>query len=155
MDLSKMSKEEKRHLVETQGFVQGDVWGGPRKKRYYTPDGRVVYKPPSEREFQRLDKNGKVVEQGIRDANYDEGLLDTMPTELKLYCRWCDKWHDTEQQIEDCKAKQKKLETWGMEMARRMHPKDFEKADKMAEFEDRLNKQDEKLDAILKAVGGK
>lgn len=150
-----MDKEKRRQLLETQGYVMGETWGGPRKKRYYTPDGRVMFAVPSEREYQRKDENGKIIEQGIRDANYDKGWLDVMPSEKKLYCQWCDKWHDTEDEIEDCKTKHKKLETWGMNMARKMHPKDFEKADKMAALEERINKQDDKLDAILKALEAK
>jgi len=74
---------------------------GVLKKTYYTPDGRTIKAPPSMRNYIIKGTN----EGGIRDANYDKGWLETMPSELKPYCGGCDKWHDTQEGVDECISK--------------------------------------------------
>ena len=90
-----------RQELEIQGYTMSPMWGGPKKKKYYTPDGREVWKVPSLREY-AVKKDGKIIEEGTRDANYDQGLIDVLPEVLKVYCGGCDKWHDTDKEVAAC-----------------------------------------------------
>jgi hypothetical protein len=145
--------EDKKQLLEIQGYAIVRPTGGQPRKTYYTPDGRKIRAIPCMREYQATVDG--VIETGERDANYDKGWLDRMPTELKLYCRHCDKWHDTEQEIEMCAEKHKKLETWGMQQARRMHPQDFETVDRFQKIEDRVGGLESGMNEILGILRGK
>ena len=94
--------------IEASGYgITADIGGLPRQT-YYTPDGRVVKAIPGKREYVVKDKNGKVIESGTRDANYDKGWLPAMPTEFKLHCSGCDRWHNTQEEIDACISKKKK-----------------------------------------------
>ena len=137
----------KEGQLEAAGYYFSAPTGGQPRKTYYTPDGRKIRAIPSMREYQMKHEDG-TMETGERDANYDKGWLDQMPTVLKLYCKHCDKWHDTEKEIEDCGLKHKKLETWGLQMARKMHPKDFEAADKIASLEDQISRLTKLVEAM-------
>ena len=86
------------------------VWGGQGKQKYFTPDGRTIFAIPSTRQYVVKDSEGKVVEEGQRDANYDKGWLPIMPKELKMYCKHCDNWHDTQEEIDKCGANAKAFE---------------------------------------------
>ena len=85
--------------------ITGDI-GGLVKRKYWTPDGREILAVPSMRTYNRI-KDKKVVESGVRDANLDKGWLLQPPTEPRLYCSCCDKWHDTQEEIDQCCAKKK------------------------------------------------
>jgi len=84
------------------GAAVGGLWGGPQKQRYYTPTGEEVYSIPSWREFTRKGQDGRVLEQGTRDANLDKGWSLSLPTELKVACPGCSKWHDTKEEVDAC-----------------------------------------------------
>ncbi len=87
--------------IEQSGYgLTGNIGGIPRQT-YFTPDGRVIRAIVATREYVKK-KDGKVIESGIRDANYDKGWLPVMPKELKLYCRGCNKWHDTQVEVDAC-----------------------------------------------------
>ena len=75
--------------------VTGHIGGQP-KKAYYTPDGRTIRAMPDMHDYSFKGENG------VRDANLDKGWLLQMPTELKLYCANCTRWHDTEEEISKC-----------------------------------------------------
>jgi len=94
--------------VDTKDRLLGVAIGGPQKKRYYTPDGREVWQFPSIRGYAKKNQAGDIVEQGTRDANYDQGWLDSPPQNPKLYCKGCDKWHDTQEEVDAC-IKSKKV----------------------------------------------
>ena len=91
----------KQEAARTGAAVSG-VWGGPQKQRYYTPTGEEVYSIPSWREFTRKGPDGKILEQGTRDANLDKGWSLSLPTELKVACPGCSKWHDTQEEVDAC-----------------------------------------------------
>ena len=84
------------------GAAVSAAWGGPQKQRYYTPTGEEVFSIPSWREFVRKSSDGKILEQGTRDANLDKGWSLSLPTELKVACPGCSKWHDTQEEVDAC-----------------------------------------------------
>ena len=91
-----------RQQIEAQGFGKtGDVGGQP-KITYYTPDGRVIRAMPDMHEYALKDAQGKVIEQGLRDANLDKGWLSAKPVTLQKYCGGCDKWHPTDAEVKEC-----------------------------------------------------
>lgn len=83
----------KTPAIEAVGYgISGDIGGLP-KTTYYTPDGRVV----------KTHANFHVNSAGqTRDANLDTGWLLSPPVNPKLFCRWCDRWHDTEGEVDAC-----------------------------------------------------
>ena len=91
-----------RRQLTSQGTALAGVWGGPQKQSYYTPSGDEVYAIPAIREWVRKDGRGKIEAQGERDANLDKGWTLTPPTELKIHCAGCDKWHDADEEVEAC-----------------------------------------------------
>lgn len=122
--MAKVSQEVKRQL-QSEGTALVSVWGGPQKKRYYTPDGREVFAVPALREYVKKDAEGKVVGEGARDANYDRGWLESMPTELKPYCAGCDNWHDTKAEVSQCiKQKASVAKRWEARVNRGRGKKD-------------------------------
>ena len=107
-----MVSEQVKEGIERTGYGISGVIGGIGRQTYYTPDGRRIRAIPAIRDYV-IKKDGKVVEGGTRDANYDKGWLPVMPTELKPYCDGCDNWHDTEDDIKACVAeKNKKAKAW-------------------------------------------
>ena len=88
--------------IERAGFgVSGDIGGLPRTT-YYTPDGRIIRAIPNIREYTVKNKDGDVIHSGTRDANLDKGWLLSSPSTPKLFCRTCDGWHDTQEEIKAC-----------------------------------------------------
>ena len=97
-----MTTQGSRQL-ESQGVAGIKISGGPPKQRYFTPSGEEVFAIPSHREYQVKDTaTGKVLRKGQRDANLDKGWTLTMPTELKIHCPGCKKYHDTQEEIAEC-----------------------------------------------------
>lgn len=86
-----------------EGVTFKGITGGAEEKTYWTPDGREVHSIPAIRSFQTV-KDGKVIKSGTRDANLDKGWLLSPPDDPKLRCVGCDKWHDTEIEIDKCVA---------------------------------------------------
>jgi hypothetical protein len=99
-------KESSKADIEKAGYGITDYFGGVPKQTYYTPDGRMIIAIPQMREFNR-QKGGRVVGSGTRDANLDKGWLLSKPTVLKPYCKGCDRWHDTQDEVTTCVKKQK------------------------------------------------
>ena len=97
-----MTTQSSRQL-ESQGVAGVKISGGPPKQRYFTPSGEEVFAVPAKRDYQVKDPaTGKVVRQGQRDANLDKGWTLTMPTELKIHCTGCKKYHDTQEEVVEC-----------------------------------------------------
>ncbi len=105
MSGAKLTEQQKQALENTGYGLGGDI-GGLERRTYYTPDGRRIRAIPGWRQFVRKDAAGKVIDSGTRDANLGKGWLLEPPKELKLYCRHCDRWHDTEAAIEACRTAQ-------------------------------------------------
>lgn len=121
----------------TQPLIIGESIGGQPRKKYWTPDGRELLKAPN----MRGTTNG-----GVRDANYDFGWLPVKPTELKPYCPYCDKWHDTQEEIKECGKAKKVLESQYAKLAKKMRGKETEDKDREI---DTLKKQIEKQSAEM------
>ena len=132
----------KREAARTGAAVSG-VWGGPQKQRYYTPTGEEVYSIPSWREFTRKGPDGKILEQGTRDANLDKGWLLSLPTELKVACPGCSKWHDTQQEVDACVDKKAEAAAQWERKAIEQQPQAQD-----ADMEERLGKLEEGLSDI-------
>ncbi len=99
-----VSPETKQQLA-SNGVAVTAVTGGPQKRRYYTPVGEEVWGIPAIRKWVKKElETGKVLATGERDANLDRGWLTEPPTELKLACAGCSRWHDTVEEIERCIA---------------------------------------------------
>ena len=125
------------------GAAVGSTWGGPQKQRYYTPTGEEVYSIPSWREFIRKGPDGRIVEQGTRDANLDKGWSLSLPTELKVACPGCSKWHDTEEEVGACVEKKAVVAAQWERKALELQPQGQD-----ADIEDRLGKLEEGLSDI-------
>src|SRR3990172_4496595 len=95
-------QQDIRSQLEQEGMAGAGVWGGPQKQTYYTPSGDRVLAIPSIHEWVQKDPTGKVIAQGLRDANLDKGWTLTPPTKLKVHCKGCDKWHDTKREVQSC-----------------------------------------------------
>ena len=132
----------KQEASRTGAAVSG-VWGGPQKKRYYTPTGEEVYSLPSWREFVRKDSDGRILEQGTRDANLDKGWSLSLPTELKVACPGCSKWHDTQQEVDACVDKKAEAAAQWERKAIEQQPQAQD-----ADMEERLGKLEEGLSDI-------
>jgi len=141
-------------VIETQDIPHktGDIGGQP-KQRYWTPDGRMILAMPDMRGYSRTDRTGQVLENGIRDANYDKGWLGAQPTELKLYCPHCDFWHDTQVEITQCQRRKKSFDDKWTKRARKEHRQNGEaNEDRISTIE---NDIDEIKQLLQKLIGGK
>ena len=125
------------------GAAVSPTWGGPQKQRYYTPTGEEVLAIPSWREFVRKGPDGKILEQGTRDANLDKGWSFALPTELKVTCPGCSKWHDTEEEVDACVDKKAAAAAQWERKALEQQPQSQD-----AEMEERLGKLEEGLSDI-------
>ena len=132
----------KQEAARTGAAVSG-VWGGPQKQRYYTPTGEEVYSIPSWREFTRKGPDGRILEQGTRDANLDKGWSLSLPTELKVACPGCSKWHDTQEEVDACVDKKAEAAAQWERKALEQQPQSQD-----ADMEDRLGKLEEGLSDI-------
>lgn len=146
-----MSKISMNKSIEAVGYgISGDI-GGIQKNKYYTPDGRVILMPPNIREFVIKDKDGKAIRHGTRDANLDKGWLIQKPTVLKLYCKGCDRWHDTQGEINACIKKQKayldRMEKWARNKLRKDN-KD-EKDAQITNLEKQVNDLKKLIDGLV------
>lgn len=103
--MAKDTTEQQKRMIAAQGYgPSGKVWDKGKRVKYWTPDGREIIALPSVRGFIRKDKDGKVIETGTRDANLDKGWLLAPPTDPKVRCTHCDKWHDTQEEVDGCGA---------------------------------------------------
>jgi len=128
---------------------------GIRRKKYWTPDGREIMAIPSMHTLTKRGKDGKLTnETMVIDTNcYYKGWLTEPPTEPKIYCAGCDKWHDTQEEVDTCIAeKKRKMDEWNAR-SRKMLKKDEDamKDDvenlksEMGEIKDLLSKIIERL----------
>ena len=84
----------------------------------------------------------------------DKGYLSHPPSEAekKVFCRWCDTWHDTQVEVEACQIANKKIEAQREAMARQELANEAIKKDNEI---DALNKRIEQLEKLIKEkLGG-
>ena len=101
--------EHLEKLLDATGYGLLGTIGGLLRRTYYTPDGRIIKAIPQIRGYVKRDKDGKVIESGERDANLDGGWLSQMPQVKKLFCKTCDRWHDTLKEVAECARKQSRM----------------------------------------------
>jgi hypothetical protein len=143
-----LTKQERaEYLAKGSGWV-GSIGGQP-KKRYFTPDGREVLLMPQMREF-AYRKDGKLVQGGLRDANLDMGLLETKPTVLKIYCPHCDKWHDTQELVDECGRKKQEAHRVYMEKAK----KELKSDDRVAKLENDVSEMKDMFKKLMEKLNG-
>lgn len=97
---------EEKEQIKQKGFA---YTGGLTKYKYWTPDGQEIFAVPNIRTFNRI-KDGKVIGSGTRDANLENGWLDRKPEVLKPHCPNCNKWHDTQEEIDKCGEDRAKMQ---------------------------------------------
>lgn len=109
-----MVTKQQEQSIERSGYgISGDI-GGIGRQTYFTPDGRRIRAIPAIRDYVLKNKDGKVIESGTRDANFDKGWLPVMPKDLKPHCDGCDNWHDTEDEVSQCiSGRKKEAKKWG------------------------------------------
>ena len=135
-------------------FAITSAFGGDAKKNYWTPDGRRLLLIPQMRQFVKKDAKGNVIASGTRDANLDKGYLTHPPSESekKVFCQWCDTWHDTQVEVDACKVAYDKLEAHREAMARQELSNEAIKKDTEIES---LNKRIADLEKLIKEkLGG-
>ena len=94
---------DKKALVG-QGFALGTPTGGLPRKIYYAPDGTMKGCVPG----YLSDGRGNLHDRMLLD-----GWSLTPPENLKPHCAGCDKWHDTQAEVDTCiKNKKKMLIAW-------------------------------------------
>jgi hypothetical protein len=115
----KLNTPEARAAIKSESFGMNGIGGGPQKKTYYTPDGRIIETFPMIRDYVKKNAEGKVIAQGQRDANLDKGWLTEMPKVKALFCQSCTRWHDTKAQVAECKRKQEAFEKIALNKAKK------------------------------------
>lgn len=119
--------------------VKKSLYSTAKKTRYWTPDGREILAVPCMTDWVRK-KDGKVIDGGRRDANLDKGWLLQPPTEPKLRCHSCDRWHDTQKEITACGAKKKAFDDkWQARAKRMLHKEGGEVEELKSEMADIKN----------------
>lgn len=138
-----VSEKEKREIAR-QGYA---ITATLTKQRYWTPDGREVFSFPSWREFSSRDKDGNVT-NGRRDANFDKGWLPSCPAEadLKVQCPHCDRWHDTEDLVDECGDNQAAFSRKWDKRAKKDHKKD--------NADDRMDRLEAMMQQLMEVVSG-
>lgn len=95
------------------------------------------------------DKDGNPL-NGTRDANLDKGWLLTKPTDLKLRCKYCDKWHDTQEEVEGCNKSRKAFVSLHERKA-----KEELKEDPVADLRKEVNELKSVMMELMEKIGGK
>lgn len=138
--------------VEAAGYgLSGHIGGLPRQT-YYTPDGRTIQAIPCMRGYVKRDKDGKAIETGTRDANYDKGWLPVMPTELKPHCPHCKEWHDTQEEIDACGVEIERMAEWGKKLASKYQKQE---TDEISGLKKEVAELKELVKKSLEVKGGK
>ena len=103
------TKEADYSVKELSGKTIGGTGGLP-KKRYWTPDGREIH--AIEAMITYVDKETGA--SGEIDSNiYERGWLPSPPVNPLPYCKGCDNWHKTQEEVEKCiENKRVKAEKW-------------------------------------------
>ena len=93
-------EQQLQQIEAGPGYGLSGAIGGLPRTTYYTPDGRVIRALPNIHVNQASQS---------RDANLDKGWLLAPPTVLKPFCRACDRWHNTQTEVDACIARQQQF----------------------------------------------
>jgi len=145
-----LNSNEKR-VLESTGVVPGGITGGPQKVKYYLPDGRIVWAIPGWRGYIRKDAQGKVVESGTRDSNFDRGWLSQPPENPKWTCVYCGDWHDTKKEITACRQKkERQLNALAMKVQRKFNKEDKDKDQTIGDLTAKLERLEKLVAGLVK-----
>lgn len=127
-------------MNQSDTYIKEMPKGIPRTK-YYTPDGREEWKIPQHR--QRSDGV-------VYDVFLAEGYTLAPPENPKLYCAGCDRWHDTQEEVNECVEKKDTLASRMEKLAREELAKtQGEKDKRIADLETKIDKLTKLLEAKL------
>jgi len=140
-----------QQTLEQEGAAIGDIRDKKTGKllvnnrtprtRYYTPDGREQWKIPQQRE--RSDGV-------IYDLFLAQGYTLTPPANPLPYCKGCDNWHDTQEEVDACIEKKRKFAEAMQQKAEREFSKEQKVKDKtIADLEDKVDKLTKLLEEKL------
>lgn len=111
------------------------------RNRYYTPDGREELKIPQHHER----KDGVVY-----DIFLAQGYTLTPPENPKPYCSGCDRWHDTQDEVETCIEKKNKfISLMNRKSGRELIRERKEKDTKISDLEAKVDKLTKLLEANI------
>ena len=137
---------DKRQL-ESQGYGLGATWGGPRKAKYYAPDGSMIEAIPGH----LTDGHGTIIDRYLL-----LGYTLTPPEHPKPHCAGCNKWHDTEAEVKACikrsKARAKKWDDWAKAKRNREGSKE---TDELKKEVTELKESIKRTEAMMKQLLGK
>jgi hypothetical protein len=102
MEITQTLEQEGAAVTDIRDKKTGKLLVNNRtpRNRYYTPDGREQWKIPQQRER----RDGV-----IYDLFLAQGYTLTPPENPKLYCSGCDRWHDTQEEVDACVGKKRKF----------------------------------------------
>jgi len=102
MDITETLEQEGAAVTDIRDKKTGKLLVNNRtpRIRYYTPDGREQLKIPQHRERQ---------DGVIYDVFIAQGYTLTPPVNPKPYCSGCDRWHNTQEEVDACVAKKEKF----------------------------------------------
>ena len=146
---------ERMRVIEASGYgISGDI-GGLQRTTYYTPAGRIIKTFPSMRERTIKNSEGQVTFHGMVDANLDRGWLLHPPQVLKPYCRGCDGWHDTQEEVDKCIITQEtKLAAMEKQAKNEIAKESLDKDLKIADLERKVDKLTSLMEKFIE-TGGK
>lgn len=150
--MTKLTPAERTRLEETGVTQVGGVTGGAKKQRYWTPDGREIWAEPAMRTWVKRNAKRETIDSGTRDANLDSGWLLQPPTNPKPYCSGCDKWHDTQEEINGCLAKKQAFTERWEKKARAMKKKEGGEVEEIKEDVEELKSDMSDIKSMLKRL---
>ncbi len=132
--------KEKQLAQQEAGVIP--ISGGMPRVTYYAPDGTSESLIPNYISGVDLKTKTKVT----YDRNILGGLSLTPPTVLKPHCDGCQKWHNTQKEVDAC-IKKRKADTlkWDKKMAKQFPKEGGEMSDRMDKLEGMFEKILEKL----------
>ena len=128
-------------MADTDYKVSG-AWGGVPRILYYAPDGTCAEHIPHYRT--RMD--------GVKyDVLLAKGYSLTPPQNPKPHCAGCGNWHDTQDEVDACIARQKAFMARYESVARKRYKPQQDMDEKIDALEQKINR----LTELLKEKEGK
>jgi hypothetical protein len=126
-----------KQALEKSGAAMSQMPKGIPRIRYYAPDGREEWKIPQHHER----RDGVVY-----DIFLAQGYTLTPPENPKIHCSGCDKWHDTQVEVEACiKEKKKFIATMNRKAKQEFAKEQKDKDTKITDLETRIKLLEAKL----------
>jgi len=117
-----------------------NVWGGVPRVKYYAPDGTCAEHIPH---FRTRKDNVKY------DVLLAKGYTIEPPVNPKPHCKGCGQWHDTQEEVEACIARQEAFMTKYEKIAAKRYRKPTDADKKIDELEKKINKLTQLLETKI------